>query len=230
MNRRQALKNLGLGGGALVATPTIISLLQSCGSGQVSGPSFLTASQAKALKEMVGLIIPTDIEVPGAVDVGVHEFIDLYWDQVLPNAGQVAALEDAFTPYSKTRRQEHIRKGFAALAEVMQRDHQTDFDGASSETYDAVLAHYLKADKAQSDAWNTEVWAYLEDLGSNPEASVSSDAMANALIHEVRSMTIWTWTQTQEIGENFLWYDPVPGVYQGCLPTSEAGNGKVMSL
>ena len=36
MNRRQALKNLGLGGGALVATPTIISLLQSCGSG--AGP------------------------------------------------------------------------------------------------------------------------------------------------------------------------------------------------
>ncbi len=33
MNRRQALKNLGLGGGALVATPAIISLLQSCGSG-----------------------------------------------------------------------------------------------------------------------------------------------------------------------------------------------------
>jgi hypothetical protein len=43
-------------------------------------------------------------------------------------------------------------------------------------------------------------------------------------------MTIWSWTKTQEIGENFLWYDPVPGVYQGCLPTSEAGNGKVMSL
>lgn len=230
MNRRQALKNLGLGGGALVATPTIISLLQSCGSGQVSGPSFLTASQAKALKEMVGLIIPTDFEVPGAVDVGVHEFIDLYWGKVLPTAEQVPALEDAFTPYSKTRRQEHILKGFAALAEVMQRDHQTDLEGASSETYDAVLAHYLKADKAQSEAWSTEVWAYLEDLESNPEATVSSDAMANGLIHEVRSMTIWTWTQTQEIGENFLWYDPVPGVYQGCLPTSEAGNGKVMSL
>jgi hypothetical protein len=54
--------------------------------------------------------------------------------------------------------------------------------------------------------------------------------MAVALVQEVRSMTIWSWTKTQEIGENFLWYDPVPGVYQGCLPTSEAGNGKVMSL
>ena len=55
MNRRQALKNLGLGGGALVATPTIISLLQSCGSGQVSAPSFLTASQAKAFNNVTKL-------------------------------------------------------------------------------------------------------------------------------------------------------------------------------
>lgn len=230
MNRRQALKNLGLGGGALVATPAIISLLQSCGSGSGYTPAFLSTAQAKALKEMVGLIIPSELEVPGAVDVGVHQFIDLYWAQVLPTEEQVPALEDAFTPYSKTRRKDHVLKGFAALAEVIQRDHQTDFDGASAETFDAVLAHYLKADKAQSEAWNNEVWAYLENLESDPEASVSSDAMANALIHEVRSMTIWTWTQTQEIGEDFLWYDPVPGVYLGCLPTSEAGNGKVMSL
>jgi len=92
------------------------------------------------------------------------------------------------------------------------------------------LAHYLKADKAQGQAWNSAVWAYLESLKTDPEATVSSDAMANALIHEVRSMTIWTWTQTQQIGEDFLWYDPVPGVYKGCLPSSEAGNGKVMSL
>lgn len=230
MNRRQALKNLGLGGGALVATPTIISLLQSCGSGAEHTPSFLTASEAGALKELVGLIIPSDIDVPGAVDVGAHEFIGLYWDQVLPTAEQVPALEDEFTAYSMANRQENIRKGFAALAEVMQRDHQTDFDGASTETYDAVLAHYLKADKAQGQAWNSEVWTYLESLKTDPEATVSSDAMANALIHEVRSMTIWTWTQTQQIGEDFLWYDPVPGVYKGCLPSSEAGNGKVMSL
>ena len=123
--------------------------------------------------------------MPGAVDVGAHEFIGLYWDQVLPTAEQVPALEDEFTAYSMANTQDNIRKGFAALAEVMQRDHQTDFVGASTETYDAVLAHYLKADKVQGQAWNSEVWTYLESLKTDPEATVSSDAMANALIHEV---------------------------------------------
>lgn len=32
MDRRQALRNIGWGAGALVATPTIVSLLQSCES------------------------------------------------------------------------------------------------------------------------------------------------------------------------------------------------------
>jgi len=230
MNRRQALKNLGLGGGALVATPAIISLLQSCGSGSGYSPAFLSSAEAKALKEMVGLIIPSDLEVPGAVDLGVHQFIDLYWDQVLPTDEQVPALEDEFTPFSISSRQSEIRKGFAALARVLERDHQTDFDSADTETYDALLGHYLKADKAQADQWSKELWAYRGALETDPQASASDDVMAAALVREVRSMTTWTWAQTQEIGENFLWYDPVPGVYQGCLPTSEAGNGKVMSL
>ena len=230
MNRRQALKNLGLGSGALVATPAIMSLLQSCGSGSGYSPSFLSTTQANALKEMVGLIIPKDAQAPGAVDVGAHEFIDLYWDQVLPSDDQISALEDEFTQYSTSARQSQVRKGFAALERVLERDHQTDFDNASVETYDTLLSHYLKADKAQADQWSKEYWAYREALKSDPQATASDDVLASALIHEVRSMTIWTWTQTQEIGENFLWYDPVPGVYKGCLPNSEAGNGKVMSL
>ena len=179
---------------------------------------------------MVGLIIPSDIEVPGAVDVGVHEFISRYWDQVLPTEEQVAALEDEFTSYSMTSRQDNIRRGFAALARVMQRDHQTDFDSSTREAYDEVLAKYLKVNQAQADSWSKEVSAYFKSSESESEVNVSSDAMAHALIHEVRSMTIWTWTQTQRIGEGFLWYDPVPGVYKGCVPVSEAGNGKVMSL
>jgi hypothetical protein len=230
MNRRQALKNLGLGGGALVATPAIISLLQSCGTGSGYTPAFLSAAEAKGLKSMVDLIIPSDLEVPGGVDVGVHQFIDLYWAEVLPSDEQIPALEDEFTKYSASARQSEIRKGFAALARVLERDHQTDFDSASSETYDALLGHYLKADKAQADQWSKELWEYRGALETDPQATVSDDVMASALIQEVRGMTIWTWTQTQEIGENVLWYDPVPGVYQGCLPTSEAGNGKVMSL
>ena len=38
--------------------------------------------EGHALRRIVDLIIPTDDEIPGAAALGVHEFIDSYWDQV----------------------------------------------------------------------------------------------------------------------------------------------------
>lgn len=40
----------------------------------------------------------------------------------------------------------------------------------------------------------------------------------------LKSMAIWAYFTSEEIGENVLSYDPVPGVYEGCKPVSEVGN------
>lgn len=40
----------------------------------------------------------------------------------------------------------------------------------------------------------------------------------------LKSMAIWAYFTSEEIGENVLSYDPVPGVYEGCKPLSEVGN------
>lgn len=40
----------------------------------------------------------------------------------------------------------------------------------------------------------------------------------------LKSMAIWAYFTSEEIGENVLNYDPVPGVYEGCKPLSEVGN------
>ena len=76
MKRRQVLKNLGLGAGFLVATPTIISLLQSCTNEPEFIPLFLSKGEGHALRRVVDLVILSDEKIPGAVDLGVHSFID----------------------------------------------------------------------------------------------------------------------------------------------------------
>ena len=43
-----------------------------------------------------------------------------------------------------------------------------------------------------------------------------------------KSMAIWSYCTSEEIGKNVLNYDPVPGDYKGCVPFDEVG--KVWSL
>lgn len=51
MDRRKAIKNMGLAMGYTVATPTLISLVQGCKSEPVLNwtPKFFTAEEASAL-------------------------------------------------------------------------------------------------------------------------------------------------------------------------------------
>jgi hypothetical protein len=71
---------------------------------------------------------------------------------------------------------------------------------------------------------------FYVDFKMNPSVLPDTDAGIYSFLTNIRSMTIWGWKESEEIGENVLWYDPVPGQQKGCIPLSEAGNGKVMSL
>ena len=93
MDRRQVLKNLGYGAGFLVATPTVISLLQSCSNEPDWQPTFLSVGQGFALKQIVDLMIPSDPDIPGAVDIGAHTFIDAYWNEVTPTEHDLPVAE-----------------------------------------------------------------------------------------------------------------------------------------
>ncbi len=44
----------------------------------------------------------------------------------------------------------------------------------------------------------------------------------------LKSMAVWGYCSSEEIGKNVLNYDPIPGPYQGCIPLSDVG--KVYSL
>jgi len=40
----------------------------------------------------------------------------------------------------------------------------------------------------------------------------------------MKSMAIWAYFTSEEIGEKVLSYDPIPGDYEGCKPLSDVGN------
>ena len=213
MDRRQAIKNLGLGAGFLVVTPTIMSLLQSCTSEVEFSPLFVPKAEGHALRRIVDLIIPSDTMVPGAVDVGVHVFIDSYWNSVI--------LEE---------QQQQVKIGFNLLAEKFRNTFDKELDEGKAEDFDQLLATYLKTSKDQQKVYDEKMAEFYIAFDEDPTVRPDMDAGVYSLLSNIRSMTIWGWKTSEEIGENVLWYDPVPGQQKGCVPLSEAGNGKVMSL
>jgi len=213
MNRRQVLKNLGLGATALVATPTILSLLQSCSNEPDFIPVFLSKEEGHALRTMVDLIIPSDAAIPGAKELGVHEFIDSYWNEVTP-------LED----------QPQIKMGFAALADRFQNTFNKSLGKGTAEDYDKILAKYLKTTKEEEEAYGKKLGEFFKEYQTNKSAIPDPDAASFSIVNNIKGMTIWGWKTTEQIGENVFAYEPVPGQQIGCLPLSEATGGKAYSL
>lgn len=213
MNRRQLIKNLGLGGVALVATPSVLSLLQSCKNEPVFTPSFLSMEQGKALRHIVDLIIPSDEAIPGAVDVGVHQFIDSFWNEVI-------TLEN----------QEHTKTGFDALADRLLDATGKTFETAEATDYDVLLSKYFTASIEQEAIYNKSLGAYYQSYKKDKTVKPDPDAGTYSLLGNIRGMTVWGWKSSEEIGENVLAYEPIPAQQIGCLPVSEATGGKAYSL
>ncbi len=213
MKRRQVLKNLGLGGVALVATPTILSLLQSCKNDPVFETVFISKPQGQALRHIVDLIIPSDDKIPGAVDVGVHTFIDSFWNEVVSEDSQL-----------------QIRAGFDALANRLEDATGKTFENAGAEDYDTLLSKYLNASKEEESVFNKSLGEYYQAYQRDKTVSPDPDAATFSLLGNLRGMTIWGWKASEEIGENVLAYEPIPGQQIGCLPLQEATGGKTYSL
>lgn len=228
MDRRQALRNLGWGAGALVATPTIISILQSCESKPVFTPVFISTAQGHALRSMVDLIIPNDEAIPGAVAVGVHEFIDRYWKEVVP--AQASSIDDGFNKPNKTSEQQFIKDAWTTLESKFTETFNKPLEKGTPEEFDQLLAKYLKISKEDNLLKEKAMAEYFVALKDDASIQLEPELQMHYLLTSMRGMTIWGWKTSEEIGKNVLWYDPVPGQYKGCIPLSEAGNGKAMSL
>ena len=136
MKRREALKNIGLSLGFVVATPTALSILQSCkGDPKIEWvPQFFSQDEGMLVKKLVSLILPKTEALPGADEVNVAQFIDRY-------AAMVAGKED----------QENFRGGINAIMKALGKP----ITDASDADYDGLLAKYLKATPEQIEGFQS---------------------------------------------------------------------------
>ncbi len=222
MNRRQALKNLGLGAGILVVGPSTLSLLQSCKNDTSNAiawePTFLSAGNGFALQQILEVILPAT-ETPGANDLNLAQFIDSYMQEVAPKERQIV-----------------FNRGADAFAAFFKNEFNKETVDGTPEEYEQMVAMYLKAtpkdsednkDNEEANKRNTET---QDPMDKDPADSFDFYDDSFAYISNVRDMGIWAWKTSEQIGENVLFYDPIPGLYVPCGPIDELTNGKAMSL
>ena len=75
----------------------------------------------------------------------------------------------------------------------------------------------LQAEESESPKFNGSVWG---------TAVGEQDPVG--FYRAFKSLAVWAYCTSEEIGKEVLNYDPIPGEYQGCIPFSEAG--RVWSL
>ena len=75
----------------------------------------------------------------------------------------------------------------------------------------------LQVEEENSPKYNSGIWGTA--IGEQEPVG---------FYRSIKSMAIWGYCTSEEIGRNVLNYDPVPGDYVGCVPLNEVG--KVWSL
>lgn len=94
MDRREALKRTALIMGGVISAPAIAGILKGCTAKPSINwkPAYLSADQATLISQVSEAIIPKT-DTPGAIDVGVPEFIDLMLKDVYKEEDQKRFME-----------------------------------------------------------------------------------------------------------------------------------------
>ena len=147
MKRSDALKNIGLTAGFIVATPTVLSLFQSCKSDVATWtPSFLTEEQGVVLNNIIDVILPKT-DTPSASDVNVAEFIDKYVKEVYTN-----------------EEQKGYKHSFEILVSLLKSDYNTNVSKITDANYMNLLDTHLVLDSNGSGSENEDVSEFLNGL------------------------------------------------------------------
>ena len=213
MDRRKALRTIGFGTTAITVTPAVVGMLQSCQSQTTTYTATLfTKDQFAVLSQVMELIIPKT-DIPGAVELKLHEFLDGFMSVVFNKLGQHKVVDglDQF------------------IADALEASGKSSAWRLNAADCDAQLAKYLKADQQQQKAWKQEIKDYQKAVKEDSTLNAPATAKAHAFAMQLRSLTINAFKTNEYIGENVLVYAPIPGEQKGCVDLMEATGGKAWS-
>jgi len=215
MDRRKALKNMGMALGYTVATPTLLSLVQSCKTEPTItwAPEFFTMEQGSVLTKLVDIILPKT-DTPSASEVQVDIFIDRFAKEVMEKEQQ-DLLQMSMSKFMDKALADSGKEKIEAL---------------SSEDLEPVLAAALKVSKEEKVTYMDMVNSYNEAVAEGREANLEDGISRFTFADNLRGLTIWGYKTSEYVGEEVLAYLPVPGEYIGCADTQELTGGKAWSL
>ena len=214
-SRRNALKILGLGGLTTAIAPAV--LLQACKEAASTAAektySFLTlnADQAATLKLIQDAIIPRT-DTPSASDVGSVEFFDTY-------------VTHGYEPKDRARVLYQLDR-FAAKV----KEQGVELADATDTHVGALMSAFFVDYVAPEEDADTKIEIEGNTIDASAEGAEGEEPMVeygedpeelNALLTGIRWITMESYFQSEEIGENVLNYDEVPGKYIGQMPMSE---------
>ena len=214
MQRRTALKNIGLSFGALTLSSTVVSLFESCQTGAAAwSPEFFTAEQAGFVSKVIDVMLPTTI-TPGANDLNLTQFMDGYMQYVASPEDRTFA-QMALPIVSKL---------------TLEAAGKTKADDITNEDIDIQLNRFLRADEATQEARGKalDVWAEATENGET--LVIPEEGVAQAMINSLRRLAVFSFKNSEVIGETVLAYAPVPGEQKGCVSIEEATGGRAWSL
>ncbi|WP_299318987.1 gluconate 2-dehydrogenase subunit 3 family protein [uncultured Maribacter sp.] len=215
MDRRRVLKNMGMSLGYMVATPTLLSIVQSCKSEPALTwtPEFLAQNEGSVLSKLVNLILPKT-DTPSATEVQVDIFIDRFAKDVMEKEQQ------DFFKMSMTK---FIDKALADSSKEKAED-------LTAEDLEPVLASSLKYNKDQQTEMFESINSYTKAIAEGGTAELDDEVSRFAFANNLRGMTIWGYKASEYVGEEVLAYLPVPGEYVPCGDLQELTGGKAWSL
>src|SRR5690606_2819853 len=138
-------------------------------------------------------------------------------DMILPRTDTPGALDvkvdlfidKVFAETYDAAGQEHMRAEIAAFNADCKKKFGSIFIGLNKVDQTKVLEEAeTSSGKINPGVWGTSV----------------GEQKPIGFYRTIKSMAIWAYFTSEEIGEKVLNYDPVPGIYEPCKPLSEIGN------
>ena len=239
-SRRNVLKFIGLGGITTAVAPGV--LLQACREAASAGPalgfSTFNALQAKTLGAIQDAILPRT-DTPSATDVGSVQFADTWLTHGYKAADRERFLYrlDKFTELAEADGAD-VENLTGAQVEALLDRYYVDYEPIEKETTEMEIEGNT-VERKRSEALKEVTGGNASDDNIENAANEQVEEAiqyeddgteVNGLLADVRWMTLESYFQSEEVGENVLNYLEVPGGWDGDFPMSEVPNGRAWSL
>lgn len=209
MNRRTALKNLTLSIGYVVSVPTLMSTLSSCNEEVATWqPLFLSEQEKFMVTHLVDIILPTS-DIPGGLDVNIPQFLDKMYQEI-----ELESNQKAFQ-----------RGGEIFATKFGDRYGKKIMKGNKNEIQD-LFEHYFIISKEETDKVLQEQRKSQNEIHANN----LNNYLLYKFLFSIRYYSLFGYFTSEKVGKEVLAYDPIPGVYKGCISLEEATKGKAWTL